>query len=101
MVYAGIVSTHSRLKATGYNQFVERLGIYVSTHSRLKATGPFFYRGLARYVVSTHSRLKATGTTMPCEVSPPSGFNTQPPEGDWKTGDLVDCVAAVFQHTAA
>ena len=20
---------------------------------------------------------------MPCEVSPPSGFNTQPPEGGW------------------
>ena len=38
---------------------------------------------------------------MPCEVSPPSGFNTQPPEGGCLILPILQKSAQKFQHTAA
>ena len=35
--------------------------------------------------VSTHSRLKAAGTVGRAVSDVPVSFNTQPPEGGWKT----------------
>ena len=74
-----VVSTHSRLKATGMGVAAIFVFERVSTHSRLKATGTeldFWYKKLD---VSTHSRLKATGA---CKYGLYMPFST-------------------FQHTAA
>ena len=57
------VSTHSRLKAAGVNDYGFNLNDFVSTHSRLKAAGPIVWIFIAFY----------------------AGFNTQPPEGGWQT----------------
>ena len=101
------VSTHSRPKAAGTAKIVNKTTIMVSTHSRPKAAG----RGqelLAKIgEVSTHSRPKAAGWNNPHQrrrnamfqhtaarrrlglhrIYPiiPACFNTQPPEGGWKT----------------
>ena len=55
------VSTHSRLKAAGGYSFTIRTNGMVSTHSRLKAAGDFAVPFERRVAVSTHSRLKAAG----------------------------------------
>ena len=81
------VSTHSRLKAAGYNSgsvsmtfilcfntqppeggwmppLCRWIEIPVSTHSRLKAAGGIGRPGLQTDGVSTHSRLKAAGLSF-------------------------------------
>ena len=57
------VSTHSRLKAAGFNSTVAHpiRACCVSTHSRLKAAGSEWCATALRLPVSTHSRLKAAG----------------------------------------
>ena len=78
------VSTHSRPKAAGFDQFLYSPFCRVSTHSRPKAAGlNYFETDKERTAVSTHSRPKAAGKfngktfqNLPC-------FNTQPPEGGW------------------
>ncbi len=59
-----LVSTHSRLKATGMRANVVGGFRQVSTHSRLKATGERLLINTYAYRVSTHSRLKATGSSF-------------------------------------
>ena len=54
-----MVSTHSRLKAAGFQAFTRVFVVNVSTHSRLKAAGV----GLNRLTLAVER------------------FNTQPPEG--------------------
>ena len=57
----------------------------VSTHSRLKAAGFDRELGVSELLVSTHSRLKAAGSVF-CTYHIGIGrFNTQPPEGGWTT----------------
>ena len=100
------VSTHSRPKAAGTNEFY--LEIYekfqhtaarrrlasslfkimdttrVSTHSRPKAAGcRKSSRDLLHSMVSTHSRPKAAGFSGHLSQTFMSCFNTQPPEGGW------------------
>ena len=62
---------------------IPRVGVTVSTHSRLKAAGFDQFSSRNGKFVSTHSRLKAAGTVLhgffPCRDC----FNTQPPEGGW------------------
>ena len=56
------VSTHSRLKAAGFDDIdFAQVQISVSTHSRLKAAGHGRLKNQAVRQVSTHSRLKAAG----------------------------------------
>ena len=96
---------------------------YVSTHSRLKAAGYQKISNTLIYNVSTHSRLKAAGSTLASvaliafsfNTQPPEGgwasrqiwrhradcFNTQPPEGGWTLSIFFVSIIRVFQHTAA
>ena len=97
---------------------------YVSTHSRLKAAGYQKISNTLIYNVSTHSRLKAAGSTLASVALIAFSFNTQPPEGGWSgtsffpqhdsgvsthsrlkaAGDSgLDSIhdKSVFQHTAA
>ena len=109
---ANLVSTHSRPKAAG-NQILRpnsdgqfqhtaarrRLGsairlvvdgVGVSTHSRPKAAGiEKLYKSLPP-LVSTHSRPKAAGADKSDRFDGVSGFNTQPPEGGWGFGQLME-----------
>ena len=55
------VSTHSRLKAAGFDGQITECLTCVSTHSRLKAAGLTVALTLFLDGVSTHSRLKAAG----------------------------------------
>ena len=57
----------------------------VSTHSRPKAAGPSIDANPTPFVVSTHSRPKAAGRGRVLYQIILIGFNTQPPEGGWKT----------------
>ena len=77
------VSTHSRLKAAGITNAVSCKWILVSTHSRLKAA---------------ESKLGSPRYQFRFNTQPPEGgwrtrwfamlsdycFNTQPPEGGWR-----------------
>ena len=120
-----IVSTHSRPKAAGKVIQEEAGWRVVSTHSRPKAAGTFILTGrfnIGR--VSTHSRPKAAGRLSGGDVVLSECFNTQPPEGGWKSdsgrGRLACCFNTqppeggwlgipspvtdfdvMFQHTAA
>ena len=58
------VSTHSRLKAAGYEASFKGKHVNVSTHSRLKAAGALYELNCPVFVVSTHSRLKAAGASL-------------------------------------
>ena len=81
-----LVSTHSRPKAAGIISRIERvLNRYVSTHSRPKAAGMPPSQFEKAIKVSTHSRPKAAGLLRPNTQGLKAGFNTQPPEGGWKT----------------
>ena len=95
----------------------------VSTHSRLKAAGTIATHNACVLNVSTHSRLKAAGlyrTIQPKRLfcfntQPPEGgwrsgiglsavfegFNTQPPEGGWEHNERPTHQSWKFQHTAA
>ena len=80
------VSTHSRLKAAGASLNVASSTDIVSTHSRLKAAGKSKMKHcLLPQQVSTHSRLKAAGFMPLRSEITLQRFNTQPPEGGWKT----------------
>ena len=61
----------------------------VSTHSRPKAAG--FCRPSVRAVVnvSTHSRPKAAGQCRADGSIHADSFNTQPPEGGWRSAPLL------------
>ena len=98
---AGLVSTHSRLKAAGYQVGNSCHPTRVSTHSRLKAAGGGNGNGQAQKGVSTHSRLKAAGATCTSALNQSAGFNTQPPEGGWRSMVIFRPRAVGFQHTAA
>ena len=60
-VGASVVSTHSRLKAAGGQEYTPYPISAVSTHSRLKAAGHTVKIQVIYGRVSTHSRLKAAG----------------------------------------
>ena len=100
------ISTHSRAKAAGFNEFGIIDDWFVSTHSRAKAAGAhptsaytsaysfnsqpreggWFskYRCvLLMFFVSTHSRAKAAGIKVYPARYYESGFNSQPREGGW------------------
>ena len=80
------VSTHSRLKAAGHEKQLEPENSHnVSTYSRLKAAGPSIDANPTPFVVSTHSRLKAAGLSNITPNFLAYRFNTQPPEGGWKS----------------
>ena len=51
--------------------------------------------------VSTHSRLKAAGDAGGRMATSKPSFNTQPPEGGWKVGQVIPPHSVRFQHTAA
>ena len=72
------VSTHSRLKAAGFEVLRTKASVNVSTHSRLKAAGCYRCDGAGAWFVSTHSRLKAAGR-----------------------GQIMSVTTLTFQHTAA
>ena len=118
-----LVSTHSRPKAAGLNNFIRRHtqrfntqppeggwtgrcglehGVFkVSTHSRPKAAGHCRLAHTLFPIVSTHSRPKAAGNVT-CRYSHASGgFNTQPPEGGWQYYSTDGFREKWFQHTAA
>ena len=57
----------------------------VSTHSRPKAAGHGTLEAIAWKLVSTHSRPKAAGCRRRKNHPRPARFNSQPPEGGWKT----------------
>ena len=95
------VSTHSRLKAAGLALSKRNNGNAVSTHSRLKAAGAEAAGYQIQIDVSTHSRLKAAGSFTAARPLPMRRFNTQPPEGGWKTATTGKTLDALFQHTAA
>ena len=119
------VSTHSRLKAAGFEPTVRVSSVIkVSTHSRLKAAGSRWtteatpstgfntqppeggWSLLAGYPlvaddVSTHSRLKAAGLFSKLWLWSCFGFNTQPPEGGWTCMVRGIWSWMMFQHTAA
>ena len=119
----GKVSTHSRLKAAGTIATHNACVLNVSTHSRLKAAGFDSFSSNITEAVSTHSRLKAAGlyrTIQPKRLfcfntQPPEGgwrsgiglsavfegFNTQPPEGGWEHNERPTHQSWKFQHTAA
>ena len=81
--------------------FADRASERVSTHSRLKAAGYQAGKAVREEKVSTHSRLKAAGVTISVSSCIYYGFNTQPPEGGW-TGRLqAGYRHFLFQHTAA
>ena len=58
------VSTHSRLKAAGFEIPKSNGEVEVSTHSRLKAAGQSKTKLYRPSQVSTHSRLKAAGESQ-------------------------------------
>ena len=117
------VSTHSRPKAAGI--FVEDgfSTLNVSTHSRPKAAGRHAGVGYHLLAVSTHSRPKAAGAvnketthlivfqhtaarrrlvfTNAAGYPVVSSFNTQPPEGGWRSEETIVPPLVRFQHTAA
>ena len=95
------VSTHSRLKAAGPSLKKGEAFYKVSTHSRLKAAGYSSFRGLLCLDVSTHSRLKAAGSETAAATRSVKSFNTQPPEGGWKSASNAWQHRIEFQHTAA
>ena len=74
------VSTHSRPKAAGSTSYKKSTTALVSTHSRPKAAGMFCFKLVAKFI---------------------SGFNTQPPEGGWRSENTVQKKTCKFQHTAA
>ena len=77
------VSTHSRPKAAGPFDILERLAGIVSTHSRPKAAG---YRRLAvtGWIFCFNSQPPEGGwTRKPAQPQPKRRFNSQPPEGGW------------------
>ena len=59
-----VVSTHSRLKAAGWERYGFGIDGIVSTHSRLKAAGEYGATYGQEDLVSTHSRLKAAGSEI-------------------------------------
>ena len=73
--------------------------LLVSTHSRLKAAGKMYYIDNNLAVVSTHSRLKAAGGRSGNTSTCTHGFNTQPPEGGWKTEEKVQKAGMVSTHS--
>ena len=69
----------------GWNFFGEHgRSANVSTHSRLKAAGYDFEEAINAGLVSTHSRLKAAGRQYSLILSASLCFNTQPPKGGWQ-----------------
>ena len=118
-----IVSTHSRLKAAGGENFIVFSFLSVSTHSRLKAAGCWSFIFTTARGVSTHSRLKAAGfdrlfckhlkqfqhTAARRRLGANFSllglgflcFNTQPPEGGWSHMQQATSHYQKFQHTAA
>ena len=102
-----IVSTHSRPKAAGPMVFIWTRNLFVSTHSRPKAAGSVTIKPITQLGVSTHSRPKAAGKAPskgetklkwfqhtaarrrmaknPQTITNHMRFNTQPPEGGWKS----------------
>ena len=117
------VSTHSRPKAAGSFTLPAWSDVIVSTHSRPKAAGQqnkdkattdkfqhtaarrrlalVSYEGLSLATVSTHSRPKAAGCQNIKRDNIKKSFNTQPPEGGWKTFASMSHIKWLFQHTAA
>ena len=105
--YYADVSTHSRPKAAGSLTDKRGFEADVSTHSRPKAAGPiigsypcfwafqhtaarrrleaFIANDMVKSEVSTHSRPKAAGILCSRKEKSASCFNTQPPEGGWRT----------------
>ncbi|MGN6842558.1 hypothetical protein ACTHUM_13275, partial [Neisseria sp. P0021.S006] len=49
--------------------------------------------------VSTHSRPKAAGRLKTVQQQSIQGFNTQPPEGGWKTNRFVYRLRSVSTHS--
>ena len=79
------VSTHSRPKAAGLRGKSLIPPPAVSTHSRPKAAGNAVINNTKLAKVSTHSRPKAAGNPLRKAGIKNSCFNTQPPEGGWKS----------------
>ena len=73
--------------------------LQVSTHSRLKAAGFDRKLGVSELLVSTHSRLKAAGCHFYFMTRLTMGFNTQPPEGGWLNFCLLNCLQRVSTHS--
>ena len=75
--------------------------LMVSTHSRPKAAGATALCWCRCCSVSTHSRPKAAGrhTFYPKQKS--SCFNSQPPEGGWRSTMPYKPTLSPFQLTAA
>ena len=113
-----VVSTHSRPKAAGTLYLAIDFSLCVSTHSRPKAAGingeiikidKWFQHTAARRrlavddegykivkAVSTHSRPKAAGTACRIRTPGKKRFNTQPPEGGWKTDNFALSISFCF-----
>ena len=82
--------------------FFSQAWAMVSTHSRPKAAGTQANGLFAElFVVSTHSRPKAAGGQRREKDKQTMGFNTQPPEGGWRSSYHSNTKGRRFQHTAA
>ena len=96
------VSTHSRPKAAGKQQFCFCVQRLVSTHSRPKAAGPNEYTNAGREIAFQHTAARRRlGVSAPPVPPPNRCFNTQPPEGGWSPLNSNKPNAKQFQHTAA
>ena len=97
----GVVSTHSRPKAAGFHAADFKRPSVVSTHSRPKAAGCF---SVARFncAISFNTQPPEGGwRTRPDNRQIAARFNTQPPEGGWTSTGLPVKETSLFQHTAA
>ena len=116
------VSTHSRPKAAGRVQSGTRKRREVSTHSRPKAAGEseiknykamlFQHTAARRRLEPAYASIASSGSfqhtaarrRLVCKTAlyiPPTGFNTQPPEGGWGITSRPCYNRYLFQHTAA
>ena len=102
MLVIRLVSTHSRLKAAGVSRAVSACGNFaVSTHSRLKAAGQTGRRHIQK-IESFNTQPPEGGwrSTEPYSCGH-CRFNTQPPEGGWVSVSAYRIWQGKFQHTAA
>ena len=96
------VSTHSRPKAAGIVQTINKRQIKKFQHTAARRRLAYIcLQCTPTEAVSTHSRPKAAGR-HPCHVLTVfQCFNTQPPEGGWLINLLQQLKEQQFQHTAA
>ena len=76
--------TAARRRLERYSQSFDQFSC-VSTHSRPKAAGQAENQAKPMTEVSTHSRPKAAGEHHARDSRRRRSFNTQPPEGGWKS----------------